>query len=240
MIYFFADNHYETRAGYWLYEKISPLRNKNRLIERIRRFFKDDPAVNFPIRFFEDDISHLAGKEFLRNCSLLIINLICGTGKLEMPGNETEVILKEYCMRGRPLFLVHAGSAAFWQWDWWRKLTGLRWVRENDPDGKEASVHPVKDFSVIPTNSSHAVIKELKSFGLKNDEIYTKLDQTQPVDVLMETKIEEGTFPMAYVSRNQWGGKVLGFLPGHKPESFDNAELVHNVKAMIHYALEKK
>jgi hypothetical protein len=217
MIYFFSDNHYETRDGFCLYEKIK---------------------YDYSIKFFEDDISALAGKEFLQDCSLLIVNLICGTGKLEIPGKEIEIPLKEYCMSGRPLFLVHSGSAAFWQWEWWRKLTGLRWVRENDPEGKEPSVHPVKDFSVVPAKGNNKLIKELKGFELKNDEIYTKLEKTQPVDVLMETTIEEGTFPMAFVLKNEWGGKVLGFLPGHKPESFENAELIHDVKAIINYALK--
>ncbi len=250
MIYFFADNHYNTRAGFYLYDKINPTPRKSPADraginsapgrEQIRKFFKGGSTNDFPIKFFEDDISVLAGKEFLRNCSLLIVNLICGTGSLGMPGEEIEVPLKEYCMRGRPLFLVHAGSAAFWHWEWWRKLTGLRWVRENNPEGKEPSVHPVKDFLVVPAKSSHTIVKELKSFELKNDEIYTKLEKTQPVDVLMETTIDEGTFPMAFVSKNEWGGKVLGFLPGHKPESFENKELIHDVKTIIKYALEEK
>jgi hypothetical protein len=169
-----------------------------------------------------------------------MLNLICGTGKLGMPGKEIEDPLKEYCKSGRPLFLVHAGSAAFWQWAWWRKLTGYRWVRENDPEGITPSVHPVADFSVKVFNTKHKLSRELKDFKLKNDEIYTMLEQTGQADILMETSISEGTFPMAYASKNQWKGTVLGFLPGHKPESFENEMLINDIKVMITYALKKQ
>ena len=38
-----------------------------------------------------------------------------------------------------PLLLLHGSSAAFWHWDWWRRIVGYRWVRGNDPDGIPAS-----------------------------------------------------------------------------------------------------
>ncbi len=216
MIYFFADNHFEARPGYHLYEKL-----------------KGD----FNIKFFEDDISPLSIPGFLKNCDLFMINLICGTGKIQETGPEDGAEIKKYCMAGKPLFLIHAGSAAFSNWDWWRKLTGLRWVREKDLEGLPPSVHPVKDFTVTRVASSHPLAVKLKGFGLKNDEIYTKLAQTAPADVLLETKIEEGTFPMAFISRNDWGGNVAGFLPGHKADAFENRSLVDNIGAIIEFLL---
>jgi type 1 glutamine amidotransferase len=222
MIYFFADNHYDTRAGFCLNEKLK----------------KD-----FDIKFFEDDISALSGAQFLKDCDLLMLNLICGTGKFELPGKEIENPLKEYCKSGRPIFLVHAGSAAFWHWEWWRKNVGLRWVREDDPEGAAPSVHPVSDYFVVPVNSRHPLSGELEGFDLKNDEIYTKLQRSGSIEVLMQTTLErltpnEATYPMAYVFKNEWGGTVFGFLPGHKPESFENAGLIHDVKTMISFALK--
>jgi hypothetical protein len=103
MIYFFVDNHFEARPGFHLYEKL-----------------KSD----FDIKLFEDDISVLSKPGSLDDCSLLMINMICGIGKLPQPGADAEKEVKKYCVSGRPLFLIHAGSAAFTQWDWWRKLTG--------------------------------------------------------------------------------------------------------------------
>ena len=210
MIYFFADNHFEARPGFHLYEKL-----------------KSD----FDIKFFEDDISPLSKQGCLDDCSLLMINMICGIGKLPQPSPEAEAEVKKYCVSGRPLFLIHAGSAAFTQWEWWRKLTGLRWVRENDPEGLVPSVHPVQDFTVSKTEKE--VVKDLKHFTLKNDEIYTNLAQTADVDVLLETKIDGKAYPMAFISKNEWGGKVMGFLPGHKAESFDNVDMINDIRLMI-------
>jgi len=217
LIHFFTDNHFEARPGFHLYEKI-----------------KDD----FDIKFFEDDISPLAKPGFLKDCGLLIINLICGLGKLPQPDAATEAEIKRYCMSGKPLFLIHSGSAAFAGWSWWRKLTGLRWVRESDPEGLQQSVHPVKDYAVRKTGSQHPLMKRLNGFELKDDEIYTKLAKTAQVEVLLDTNIEEGTFPMAFVSGNEWGGEVAGFLPGHKPDSFENKEIAGNIKTIINYLLK--
>ena len=54
---------------------------------------------------------------------------------------------------------------------------------------------------------------------------------------MLETKIEEGTFPMAFISRNDWGGNVAGFLPGHKADAFENRSLVDNIGAIIEFLL---
>jgi hypothetical protein len=217
MIYFFADNHFEARPGYNLYEKI-----------------KND----FEIKFYEDDITQLSNPEFPDDCSLLIINMICGIGKLPVPSAVMENNVKKYCESGKPLLLLHSGSAAFAELGWWRKLTGLRWVRENDPEGLPPSVHPVRDFSVVKKVSGHALAGKLKGFELKNDEIYTKLAKTAPVEILLETATDEGVFPMAFASRNEWGGEVIGFLPGHKPASFENRDMTGDISSMIKYLLK--
>ena len=214
MIYFFADNHFNARPGYHLYTKINH---------------------DFDIDFKEDDISWLENPRCLVKCGLLIVDFISGLGKIPKPGPAAEANVREYCEKGKPILLIHAGSAAFPDWDWWRKMTGLRWVRENDPEGLPPSVHPVKDFSVRKTRSKHEIMTKLREYSLKDDEIYTKLAKTADVDVLMETEISEGIFPMVYATKNQWGGKVMGFLPGHKPESFENKDLVLNVVELIKY-----
>ena len=202
------------------------------LVERYR-------GHDFDIKFFEDDISPMAAPGFPDDCDLLMINLICGTGKIPAPGSDTEAGIKKYCMSGKPLFLIHAGSAAFAEWEWWRRLTGLRWVRENDPEGIKPSVHPVKDYSVTIASSGH-MVPELEGFSLENEEIYTKLEQTVPVEVLLETKTDGGSFPMAYILRNEWGGMVAGFLPGHGEKSFENRKMAHDIRTIMRFLLKAK
>ena len=82
MIYFFADNHFEARPGFHLYEKLK---------------------ADFDIKFFEDDISALSKPGCLDDCSLLMVNMICGIGKLAQPGADIEAEVKKYFAKGRQL-----------------------------------------------------------------------------------------------------------------------------------------
>ena len=75
---------------------------------------------------------------------------------------------------------------------------------------------------------------------LGEDEIYTRLEQTAPATILMETTIEEGTFPQCWENTTPWGGRVIGFLPGHRKETFLNAQLVSNVALLISSLLNER
>ena len=217
MIAFIADNHYDARPGYHLNEKLK---------------------LNDTVLFSEDDISPLPGWLQQKDCRLLILNWIGATCGLPHPGAEIESAVKEYMESGRPLMLLHGASAAFWEWPWWRELVGLRWVRGEDPDGFAASTHPVRPYSVAVSKTRHPLAAQLRPFSLPTDEIYTNLEQTAPVTVLLETTIDEGTFPQAYMTESPFGGKIASFIPGHAPHAFDNPELLHNVHTMIDYLLK--
>jgi hypothetical protein len=212
MIAFFADNHFGARPGFHLHEKIRD---------------------NYSIEFREDDLTDLPGLLSRDDCRMLVMNWISDTGDNPHPGPEIEVPLKTYLQSGRPLLLVHGGSAAFSNWSWWRELVGLRWVRENDPDGFSPSTHPVRPYSVKVAKTSHPLAGELEPFDLPTDEIYTELEQTCPITVIMETTTTEGTFPQAYVARSPWGGKIAGFIPGHCPEAFESPALIKNIRAIM-------
>ena len=67
------------------------------------------------------------------------------------------------------------------------------------------------------------------------DEIYADLEQTLPLWTLMQTTISVGTFPMLTESINQWGGKVINFLPGHNESSSRHPDYICNLKTLIDY-----
>ncbi len=73
---------------------------------------------------------------------------------------------------------------------------------------------------------------------LPEDEIYLGLEQTQPCWFLMQTTTDEGTFPMAHLSKTPWNGRVISFLPGHKPEVCANPVLIENIHTLIRYLLD--
>lgn len=218
MITFLADDHYDAHPGAVLYEAL-----------------KD----RFEMAFDENDLSALNRPSFAQECELLILNMIGDTCGQPLAGPEAERNLRAYLEQGKPLLLLHGSSAAFWHWAWWRGIVGYRWVRGNDPDGVEASFHPARPYRVEVAKCRHPLCKQLQAMGLGEDEIYTRLEQTNPATVLMETTIAEGTFPQCWENATPWGGRVVGFLPGHCKEVVQNKSLVENVARLISSLLER-
>ena len=116
MNYFFADDHYGVNPGRHIFELLP---------EDFRR----------ETVFTENEWSLLESGEWEKDCELLVLHMIAGTCGQPMPGPGAEKAVRAYCERGGDLLLLHGSSAAFWGWDWWRGMVGLRWVRPEDPDG---------------------------------------------------------------------------------------------------------
>lgn len=220
MIYFFADDHYGVHPGKNIFEKL-PEELKNR------------------ITFVENNWELLQSGEWLKDCELLILNMIGTTCNLPHPDENAEKAVKSWCENGGNMLLLHGSSAAFWQWDWWRKIVGFRWVRPNDPDGVPNSTHPVKPYSLQITKNRHPLSSKLVPFDLDTDEIYTDLEQVSPAMVLMDTFIEEGVFPQCFETVTPWNGKLVSFIPGHAPAATTNEYLIKNITEIISYLLKK-
>lgn len=221
MIYFFSDNHYNAHPGKVLYDALPE-------------------ALRSQIRFYEDQWDELEDGAWEKECDLLILNLIGDTCGQPHAGDGAEQAVRRYLESGRPLLLLHGSSAAFWQWDWWRQLAGLRWVRPNDPDNVEPSTHPVTPCRIEVAKTRHPLAARLVSFELPEDEVYINLEQTAPVSILMTTHLEQGTFPQCCEAISPWGGKIVSFIPGHNPECVRTPALVANAKMLISYLLEGK
>lgn len=216
MIFFFADNHYQTHAGRNIFERLSA-------------------EIRKEINFFEDDFSVLESGSWEPECDLLVLHMIGGSCSLPYPGGETESAVKRYCQRGGNLLLLHGSSAAFWQWEWWRKITGVRWVRPNDPDKVEPSIHPYGECAVKVCKCRHELSAQLQAFELPEDEVYTSLEQTSPAMFLMVGILNGESFPQCCESFTPWGGKVINFIPGHKEICVQNPALIANVELLIRY-----
>ena len=220
MIYFFSDSHFEKHCGAQLFRQF-PENLKNRTV------------------FTENQWDILEKGDWEKDCELLILNMIGTTCAQPHPGSGAEAAVKRYVERGGNILMLHGSSAAFWQWDWWRRIVGLRWVRPNDPDNVVPSVHPVKPYSLRITKNSHPLSLKLVPFALEADEIYTEMEQVSPVFVLMDTFIEEGVYPQCAETITPWNGKFVSFIPGHSVEAASNPALIRNVTAIINYLIEK-
>lgn len=216
MIYFVADDHYDSHPGAVLHEAI---------------------RERFDMQFYENDATPLERPEFADRCSLLMLNLIAGTCNQPLASAKAEVQVRRYLEQGKPLLLLHGASAAFWHWDWWRGMVGYRWVRGNDPDGVAVSTHPTRPYRLEVCKCRHPLAGRLSPIDMPEDEIYINLEQTCPTMTLMQTTLAEGTFPQVYEAKSPWGGKILGSVPGHRPEAVRHPQHVNNVAQMIEYLL---
>ena len=220
MIYFFADNHYQACTGENIYKSLEPM-IKSRI-----SFCADQKALDV-----------LESGKWLQDCELLILHLIGETCGLSHAGPGSEKAVREWYDRGGNILLLHGSSAAFWHWDWYRKIAGMRWVRPGDPDGVTPSTHPVHPYTVSVCKTRHELTTVLQPMDLPSDEIYINLEQTAPLTALMATQIEEGYHLQCFESYSPAGGKILSFLPGHGLESVRSAGFMHNIHIMIDYLL---
>ena len=221
MIYFFADDHYGVHPG-----------------KVLSGHFPQTLKAN--MTFHENDWSILEQSPWPKDCELLILDMIGETCSLPHPNADAEKNMLEYCQRGGNILLLHGASAAFWRWDWWRTFCGLRWVRPNDPDGVAPSTHPVESYELTVTKTRHPLARRLHGFSLPTDEIYTDLEQTAPLDILMTTQVGGVTWPQLVETTSEFGGKIVSFLPGHAPEVTGNTETVKTVLTLIDYLLRIK
>jgi len=218
MILFAADNHYGTHCGKELFQCIKPFYN---------------------IRFYEDDWTCFNEDNLSGRYSLIMLNMISGSCDIPMPGSGAEPEILEYLQSGGNMFLLHGASAAFWQWKWWREIVGFRWVRPDDPDGFPPSSHPYKSCTIQLAKSRHPLCRCLQEVFIPENELYIELEQTCPTVTLMETTTDEGTFPMCYVTITEWGGIIVGYIPGHIPEVVRLPGNIANCRAIIDYLLDK-
>ncbi len=214
---FIADDHYGARPGWHLFDAIK----------------EDYPDM----LFHENDCSVFDYAWEMKQCSLLILNLLAGDEEMSQPGSDSESNVKKYLERGGNILLLHCGSAAFEQWSWWQPLVGLRWVRPNDSTGLAASTHPVRPYQVKVVKSSHPLSHALWDMDLPEDEIYIHLQQTCPITVLMETTTKEGVFCQCCESVTPWGGRLVSFLPGHDRAAVTHPNLIYNVKQIIDHLM---
>ena len=220
MIYFFADDHFGMHPGLNIAQGMPPMLKQE-------------------IRFYENDWTMLESGDWLKDCNLLVLNMIGTTCGQPHPGKGAEAAVKAWCEKGGNMLLLHGSSAAFWHWDWWRSIVGMRWVRPEDPDGVAPSVHPHSPYTLRKCKTRHPLMERLAEISLPDDEIYTQLEQVQPITVFLDTFIETGSFPQCFEAMTPWGGKCLSFLPGHSPNVTSNPEILKTISTLIAYLMEK-
>ncbi len=198
MILFAADDHFGMHPGKNIFEG---LRRRNEIT-----FVENDPGVFGRVAL---DPAH----------DLLILHQIGKTCDQEFPDEKGMENIRRYCENGGNLLLLHGSSAAFWHCDWWRELVGFRWVRPGDPDGVVPSTHPHAPCTLRREKIRHPLAEKLPAaLELPEDEIYIELEQTAPLLLFMTADVNFRTYPQCVETRTASGGRILSFIPGHRPE----------------------
>ena len=125
------------------------------------------------------------------------------------PGPESQRNFKRFVAEGGGLVLVHFACGAYQGWDEFRTITGRVWnpkFRGHDPRGP---------FRVDMTDAKHAITAGMEAFDTE-DELYTCLDGTAPIEVLAQarSKVDKKLYPMVFVL-NYGKGRVFHCVLGH-------------------------
>ena len=215
VVILFADRHYGAAPG-------------RAQAELLRPFCK--------VHYIEEDYSALIAALAAHPEATLAFNSIAGTPGNPAPAPELEAPLKAHLAAGRPLWILHGGSAACWPWAWWRQLMPLRWVRNGDPDQMPVSTHPVVPLHLVATPAALAFFPNLPAItDLPTDELYIKLAAQHSFETWLTINYEGVDYPQACSATSAWGGAIHCFLPGHSAEA-----LGHPAYAVLFTALARK
>ena len=96
-------------------------------------------------------------------------------------GDAAKKNLLDFVRGGKGFYVQHLASASFADWPEFGKLCGRHWVM-----GRGKSGHgPRGQFDARIVDSSHPITAGLKDFRA-DDELYAKLEGTEPIHVLVE------------------------------------------------------
>jgi uncharacterized protein len=130
------------------------------------------------------------------------------------PGAAARDNLEKFVRGGGGLVLVHFACGAWLDWPQFVQLAGRVWnpkLRGHDPRGT---------FRVEMARPEHPITKGLASFET-DDELYTCLDGTVPIEVLAtaRSRVDQKEYPMAFVL-NVGEGRVFHSPLGHDVKAF--------------------
>lgn len=142
------------------------------------------------------------------------------------PSPETVGALTGWIESGKPTVFVHAALGGYPDWPLYTQWAGKAWVWGH-------SEHPYEETRLVAKSPRFAAWREA---WLPKDEVFIKLGDTSDVDVLVETTISIGTFPVAWVQKSQ--PHVVAWVPGHRREMWSVPAMASGLMEMIRLAAQ--
>jgi len=142
----------------------------------------------------------------------------------EEPSAKTRETLTAWIESGKPTVFVHAALGGYKNWTQYHQWAGKIW------DWK-LSEHPYEECRTVATDPRFQAWKEA---WLPTDEVFIKLADASEVDVIAETTISIGTFPVAWINKSL--PNVVTWVPGHRREMWSVPGMASGLVEMIRLA----
>lgn len=179
----------------------------------IRKILLDSGKFDVQV---SEDLAPLESADTLKAYDVLLLNRFNRKAPLSDAAKKN---LLDFVRGGKGLFVEHFSSASFPKWDEFGKLCGRHWVMGKSGHGKRGV------FTAKIADDKHPITAGLKDFQA-DDELYSKLQGTEPINVLVEAysdwskKTEPLLFWLPYGQ-----GRVVHSAFGHDTKAIATPEV---------------
>jgi type 1 glutamine amidotransferase len=178
-----------------------------------------------------EDLKPLESADALNACDVLVLNRYNRKAPLSDAGKQN---LLDFVRSGKGLYVQHLASASFPKWDEFGKLCGRHWVMGKSGHG------PRGVFPATIADKNHPITAGLGGFQA-DDELYAKLEGSEPVQVLVEaySAWSKKTEPLVFVQ--EFGkGRVVHNTLGHDPKAIAAPEVTTIIARGVEWAATGK
>lgn len=194
----------------------------------VRKILADSGRFDVTV---SEDLKLLESADELKAYDVIVLNRFNRTAKLSDAGKKN---LLDFVRGGKGLYVQHLASASFPDWPEFGKLCGRYWVMGKSGHG------PRGPFEVKIVDDKHPITAGLKDFRA-DDELYAKLQGTEPIHVLVEAysdwskKTEPLVFWLPYGE-----GRVVYCTLGHDARAISTPEVTTLIRRSIEWAATGK
>ena len=178
-----------------------------------------------------EDLKPLESAEALKAYDVLVLNRYNRKAPLSDAAKQN---LLDFVRGGKGFYVQHLASASFPKWDEFGKLCGRHWVMGKSGHG------PRGVFTAKIADEKHPITAGLKDFQA-DDELYAKLEGSEPINVLVEAysdwskKTEPLVFWLPYGQ-----GRVVHSAFGHDTKAIATPEVTTIIVRGVEWAATGK
>ncbi len=178
-----------------------------------------------------EDLKPLESADALNAYDVLVLNRFNRKAPLSDAAKQN---LLDFVRSGKGFYVQHLASASFPAWSEFAKLCGRHWVMGKSGHG------PRGVFAAIIADKNHPITARLDEFKA-DDELYAKLEGSEPVHVLVEAYSDwsKKTEPLVFVQ--EFGkGRVVHSTFGHDAKAIATPEVTTIIVRGVEWAATGK